>query len=496
MASPAPTDDLLDLRMLPAWANEAARPNEYADFEGDETDPSRQRPDRPRRPQRDRPDRDRRRPGSDRSDRSNKERRDNRSRPPRDPRRDHGPQRAPRPEMAPEPLAVTVRFLPHQRAFENVIAQIKSSSVAYSVFSLARLFLEKPERYDVRLTMPEGSLLSQLGENGPVAVDRRILEGSAFASAHDDFYTVETTQTEPIKGNFTNVARCRLSGTLLGPTNHHAYQPQLRNLYETRFSRRMSFADYQRQIDVVSDPAVVEQWKEQARNVTTYQVKNSEPAVSFPNSAEAERHFRQNYLPGLLREANELTISGVLSRRLPDRRLGRAIENAWAQETRSPAKMMQELATGLRQAGLNIFRHRRGMLFVSPLRAKVFGHERAGVSASINAILERVAATPGINRKQLAEQLAVTDGDATAAERAKMTLANDLHWLLREGYVIEFNDGSLDLPRAKAPQPEKAAQPEEKPGEAKTAEVIEPPAASAAEEVPEPSPEPVEAPVS
>jgi hypothetical protein len=91
------------------------------------------------------------------------------------------------------------------------------------------------------------------------------------------------------------------------------------------------------------------------------------------------------------------------------------------------------------------------MLFVSPVRAKVFGHESAGVSASINSILEKVAATPGINRKQLAEQLATPDTDAAAAERAKMTLANDLHWLIREGYVIEFNDGSLDLPRAKAP---------------------------------------------
>jgi hypothetical protein len=304
--------------------------------------------------------------------------------------------------------------------------------------------------------------LFQLGENGAVASDRRLLDNSAFATARDDFYTVEVTQTEPIKGNFTNVARCRLSGTLLGPTNYHAYQPQLRNLYESRFSRRMSFADYQRQIDIVSDPAVVEQWKEQARNVTTYHVKNAEPAQSFTSAADAERHFRQNYLPTLLREGNELTISGVLSRRLPDRRLGRAIENAWSQETRSPSKMMQELAAGLRQAGLNIFRHRRGMLFVSPVRARVFGHERAGVSASINAILEKIAATPGINRKQLAEQLqtATPDAEAAIAERAKMTLANDLHWLIHEGYVIEFNDGSLDLPRAKA----QAAIVDDKPG--------------------------------
>lgn len=440
--------------MLPAWANEPARSNDYADFEGEEADSGGRRSDRPR--NRDR-DRDRRgpRPPERRRERPN---RGGGSRPPQDARRDRGPQRERTAEVPAEPLAVNVRFLPHQRAFDNVIAQIKSAPVAYSVFALARLFLEKPERYDVRLTMPEGVQLFRLGEEGPVASDRRILESSAFASARDDFYTVEVVQSEPLKGNFSNVARCRLSGTLLGPTNHHAYQPQLRNLYEARFSRRMSFADYQRQIDIVSDPAVVEQWKEQARSVTTYHAKNAEPPVSFSNVAEAERHFRQAHLPLLMREANEVTISGVLSRQLPDRRLGREIENAWAQETRSPSKMMQELAGGLRQAGLNIFRHRRGMLFVSPVRARVFGHERAGVSSSINAILEKVSATPGINRKQLAEQLAVSDAGPALAERAKMTLANDLHWLVREGYVVEFNDGSLDLPRAKAP----AAAPAEK----------------------------------
>jgi hypothetical protein len=206
-------------------------------------------------------------------------------------------------------------------------------------------------------------------------------------------------------------------------------------------------------------------------------VKDADPPQSFTNAADAERHFRQTYLPGLLREANELTVSGVVSRKLPDRRLGRAIEDSWAQETRSPSKMMQELAAGLRQAGLNIFRHRRGMLFVSPVRARVFGHERAGVSTSINAILEKVEKSPGINRKQLAEQLAVADADAAAAERAKMTLANDLHWLIHEGYVIEFNDGTLDLPRAKVP----AAAAQEKPAATAETAASVPPAEEAAE---------------
>ena len=149
-------------------------------------------------------------------------------------------------------------------------------------------------------------------------------------------------------------------------------------------------------------------------------------------------------------------VGGVLSRRLPDRALRSLIEDAWSRETRSPSQMMQELAGNLCAAGLNIFRHRRGMLFVSPIRVRPFKHEQAGVSPSVNAILETVTATPRINRKDLAEKLLV-DLAGEEAEARKLSLASDLHWLVSEGYVIEFNDGSLDLPRSKAPNPKPQA---------------------------------------
>src|SRR5205085_10384830 len=181
--------------------------------------------------------------------------------------RHRGPgHRPPRPE---KPLPkIEVRFLPRSAALENVVTQINSATVAYSLFALARLFLEKPARYEVKLTAPAESPMFQLGEHGAVSSDREFLDRSAFRFAKTDFYKVEFTETEPIKGNFTNVARCRLSGTVLGPTNHHDYQRRLRNLYEQRFSRRMSFSDYQRQIQIVTDPAAIEKWKDDARKVT------------------------------------------------------------------------------------------------------------------------------------------------------------------------------------------------------------------------------------
>ncbi len=451
---------LLDLKLLPAWVKEPEA-RSYEHYAGEEEGGelrSRQRPPRSERERRtsdfrsgehSRSQANKKQPARLRKKMGGREYRlhEAKNRPSQD---RHAP---PVTQMPPE---ITIRFLPYALAFDNVVAQIKSGSVAYSVFALARLFLEKPERYEVCLTAKTKSSLYQLGEGSSVSLTGEFLERNAFRFACENFYKIDITQSDPIKGNFSNVARCRLSGTLLGPTNHHNYQPQLRSLYEQRFSRRMSFADYQRQIEIANDPALIERWKEEARTVTTYTTSREETPSTFSSAAEAERHFRSKYLTGLLHSVAEVIIGGVLSRRLHDRALDRAIEDAWTREVRSPSNMMQELASRMRQSGLNVFRHRRGMLFVSPIRVRPFVHAQAEVSSSVNAILGTLAAVTGLNRKELSEKV-ITDVATEDRDSRKLALASDLHWLISEGYVIEFNDGSLDLPRGKAKAQEGAA---------------------------------------
>src|SRR5437667_2850445 len=478
--------DLLDLKFLPAWVKEPGATNHYDHYTAEEAPAELRSRDRGGR-HKDQTFRSRERRGHTQHPGSRPDRRD-RGRMPktggargRDSDRGNNRRSSDRvAHAASKPFEITIRFLPRQSVFENVVAQIKSESAAYSLFVLARLFLEKPGRYEVRLTAKTEAPLYQLGEEGGVSVDREFLERNAFRFAQRDFYQVNVVVSDPIKGSFSNVARCRLSGTLLGPTNHHAYQPQLRSLYEQRFSRRLSFADYQRQIEIVSDPAVVERWKEEARKVTTYTTLREQTPLMFSSAAETERHFRSHYFSALVRGVEDVTVGGPASRSLPDRILNRAVEQAWVRETRSPSNMMQELAGRFRQNGLHIFRHRRGMLFVSPMRIRAFVHEQTGVSASVNAILQALAGMPGINRKQLSENL-IGDIVIEDAEPRRLALASDLRWLISEGYVIEFNDGSLDLPRAKASAQETVAAVESAPSlsSGSTAEPAEQPLATA-----------------
>ena len=467
--APVELDELVDLKMLPAWVSEPTPTERYAQHQGE---------DQRERRGRDRREGKRKRPTPNLQRQISKagEPRVGRDYPPRDKFRAKKPERGRQDQPAfaelrrgkhhkdrhrapaDRPLPpIAVKFLPRMSAFESVVAQIKSGTVAYSLFALARLFLEKATRHDVQLTAPADSLLFQLGENGAVSVDRQFLERNAFRFAQKDFYKIDITETEPIKGNFTNVARCKLSGALLGPTNHHDYQRRLRNLYEQRFSRRMSFADYQRQIQIVTDPAEIEKWKEDARKVTTYSTLREEPPLMFSSATETERHFQQHYLPGLVRSVSELVIDGPASRHLHDRVLNRLIESEWTRETHSPSPMMQELAARFREAGLHVFRHRRGMLFVSSIYPRAFKHDETGVSALVRTILDAIRASPRIGRKELADKL-IVDLAGEEAERAKLSLASDLRWLINEGYVIEFNDGSLDLPRTKTKPKEETVE--------------------------------------
>src|SRR6266487_1914289 len=173
-SSPFEPVDLLDLKLLPAWVKEPVDAKRYADAEGEQDSerPAQHRRGAPTRTGRSARSSDRWRAGARRPvtkagghevgrDSERGSRAGRRARPQQDPR--ESPHREAHSEISrPVSPEVTIRFLPYSPAFENVVAQIKSGSVAYSLYALARLFLEKPERYEVRLTAKAESPLYQL----------------------------------------------------------------------------------------------------------------------------------------------------------------------------------------------------------------------------------------------------------------------------------------------------------------------------------------------
>ena len=457
----------LDLKFLPDWLKEAPSKNRYADYEGEVERPRRddrrggprpfggggggprgdRRGPRPGGPPRG--DRGEQRPGGFKERRGPSGVRGPRSHgPPQERWGDQRDQRSPQPPRQP---VAKVEILPEPMAASGIAKQIKASARACGVFRVAKMFLERPERYRVRVTAldPNGTLY-QIGD-GPISFDRAAVERGAFRANLDKFYLVETVQGEAPKGNYTSVARHRYSGVLLGPPNYHAYQVAIRKLYEERFSRRMSFPDFQREIEIVSDPAAVEQWKQQASSTTVYKTRvdeGREPQV-FSNASDAENHFRATHLPSLVKTAHSLESAGHAATVSIDRDIAFQVRELIERERRVPVGMVNALRPYFSEAGLHLFKWKRKILFASAIRPQRHPGEQT-FSEGISRILAIVGENPGIKRPDLALKalghLAPDDPQGTPLKEA---LAGDLHYLIHIGYVVEFQNGTLELPPAK-----------------------------------------------
>jgi hypothetical protein len=466
-----------DLRFTPDWLKESEKENRYADYEGDAHENRRERDSRPRRggpsDRQRRDQREPRAPGS-RSARPGGQRSRDAApgqRPPRTEDRNRPRRDEPRPMPAEEvePAAVQVDFLPEERAFTKVIQQIKQGHTAYPLFGLARMFLERPERHRLRIrSLDNNKMLFQLDNHGPVALESVALERIAFGEKRDEFYATEMVEKEPIKGNFASVARCTLSGRVLGPTNYHTFQKTIRSLYDQRFSRRMSFEEYRRTIEITTDSTIVNQWKEEARKVMTFRTKEGDPPLTFENLSAVEQHFRENYLQKVVKPCLAAEIYGEHVRHLPDRSVVAAIRKARDRENRFPAQMAGALRHGLNQAGLHVFKHKKRILYISTVRPQLFDPNQASLSPGLAAILAALRSYPRITRKQLAEKVLAKligekSGDVPSPEyaQAKTNLASDLLWLAKAGHVIEFSDGTLDLPLSPKSPEQKEAHPAE-----------------------------------
>lgn len=370
-------------------------------------------------------------------------------------------------------IPLSIEFLPEANGIAALAKQIKASHRAYPIYGLGRMFLNKPERHRVRISSnAPAHPLYQIGEDGPVTSNRQAAEREAFREHKAHYYAEETRELEAPKGNYTNVARCRLSGVLLGPTNHHGYQPALRRLFEARFSRRMDFNEFLRQIEVVNDPAVIEAWKKQVSSVTLFRTTQEAEPVEFKTTQEVETHFRANYLEKCIRSGRSLEMSGVASRNVNDRQIRDAIRTAWEKERSFPAQIVNRLRPHFQEAGLHLWKHRKRILFVSIVRPVRFGSETRSVSDHIANILNVIEASPKCTRSDLSNHLLKPHEAEPEFAKLKAALASDLHWLIGSGHVIEFHDGTFELPLA--PKEVAKEESEKQPPEAVVSETPEP----------------------
>lgn len=357
--------------------------------------------------------------------------------------------------------ALEVSFLPERRGLAPLAHRLAKSARAYSLFEVASLFLSKPDYYLIKLEVPPAiDTLSffQCADCKAAFLDRDAAAGHVFSKHFDKFCAKVEQEGEPPKGNFVCVARCGLSGVLLGPPNYHGYNDKVAELHRTRYAD-MPLEAYRKRIETLHDAALIEQWKEAMRKQVSYRFGEGETAVTFTRFADAEAYFREHCLPPAIKESRSVVVPGPVAHAMEQGALRRVIEEAWQRESRFPLKLSVVLRLAFRHLGLHTFKAAGGHTFVTSVVPNAI--DPAHAVEGVREILDAVSGKPGCTRAELLAQLlpaaspvvapvegadAQPQAVAPPSATREAELKRQLQWLVEKGHVIEFSDGRMAVP--------------------------------------------------
>ena len=401
-------------------------------------------------------------------------------------------------DLAAQP--VEVKFLPNHDALSVVLLKVAHSHRAYPVRDIARLFTDKTDSCHVRIEVKpdqEGLELWQCSSCGLIGTSQEALRAHLLADHFTDFFEKVTVEEAEPSGSFPSIAKCGISGRLIGPPNHHSYAARLREI-KGEVAPGMSDEEYRRRIEIVHDDEAVAQWKQEARirvlyrrlppppppakanrsadaapaadapaapspvetspveasPVETPPVEAEAPAAEAPaasadvpllDRSAAEAVFMAEVAPKLLVSRKRATCTFQQASAITDRRIAPAFQETWRRERRNPLSLFFAVRAALRSRKFQLFRTStpRGQeefVIAKTLTALDVSH----AVPELVQIIDFVTQHPGCTRNDLFSALDIPMSGTRNAEQDR--LFQQFAWIVERGHLIEFHNGVLALP--------------------------------------------------
>ncbi|MDR1366643.1 MAG: hypothetical protein LBJ13_01910 [Puniceicoccales bacterium] len=340
-----------------------------------------------------------------------------------------------------------IQFYPEDKPFDLLVEEMCKNCKTYELFTVARLILQKPERYVVTIRRKPNA-------EGVVAplylslLDNLVFESEHEAMAHmihhhaDEFFDVHEEAMEPPRGRFTCVHRCGVTKKLLSAPNYHKYRTILRDHFNAEIFS-MPFERFVVKIETTKDEADIQSWLQQMSRKVTYTPKAIDETITDLeplNSLDGVKNYLLKYYKDrILREMTTVRISGVNSISMPSSGIAREIQFILQRQRQFPLDTANNLRNRFRRVDFGIYRKgKNGISYVCSAKRK-FRRENdvfeSGIQSLI-AFLEPLAKA----------DLTVLKRDYIEANHLSETeVLGMLDWLIREGYVVWYENGELYL---------------------------------------------------
>ena len=366
------------------------------------------------------------------------------------------------------PEGIKAEILPCASSLKQIADQIKKTARSYSVFEIAKLILSQRERYEISFkceSEKENNLFFGTSNNSLWLSKNEALNSLLDENTLLNYYSKESVGIEAPKGNYHSIGICGISGTLIGPPNHHSYQKEIISLHKNKFPN-IELETFKNKIKIESSEELVEKWKKDQSVQDQYSIKNKtdDEEIVLKGREEAENHFLNNYAEELVETGIKFTVPGNIEGKMLSSGLLALVKNTSIHAKKHPASLVNPICTILGNEGLKFFK-RGKKIFACISRPKPLSDDDT-LSEPIKAIVTFIRDRKRVTSKELLDELAPssentdskTDQDSSKSDSEieelnenQLKVLQDLNWLLREGAVIAFGDGKIELATSKNP---------------------------------------------
>ena len=371
------------------------------------------------------------------------------------------------------PEGIKAEILPCASSLKQIADQIKKTARSYSVFEIAKLILSQRERYEISFkceSEKENNLFFSTSNNSLWLSKNEALNSLLDENTLLNYYNKESVEIEAPKGNYHSIGICGISGALIGPPNHHSYQKEIINLHKNKFPN-IELETFKNKIKIESSEELVEEWKKSQSVQDQYSVKNkTDDEIVLKGREEAENHFLNNYAEELVETGIKFTVPGNIEGKMLSSGLLELVKNTSIHAKKHPASLVNPICTILGNEGLKFFK-RGKKIFACISRPKPLSDDDT-LSEPIKAIVTFIRNRKRVTSKELLDELAPSkentdsgtekdssksDSEIEELNENQLKVLQDLNWLLREGAVIAFGDGKIELATPKNPGASKTA---------------------------------------
>lgn len=367
----------------------------------------------------------------------------------RGPRRD-GPRRDDRgPGRRPEETyfrpVVKVEFFPDDEKFERLGGAMKSSAMTYALFDVARLILDKEDRLSIiarpleQATNPTATLSVALPDGMPFLTEGEAIQ-HVMTRHLGKFFDLVEVEVEPPKGSFQMVARCKQTGEILGAPTYHHYQRALRD-HHARHCPDLSFDRFKAGLEMLREQERIDEWlKKMSKRVEYVPKDRQEGEPERLESLDAARGFLQAFRKDqVVKSQPYVRFAGRLLADMPAGALRDSVRFFLEEQREFPLDTANGIRGRLRKEGFHLYKKgSKGITYVCGVRRRCRDPQQT-FSDSMQKILDCLDREGGQQTKDILAALAGPE----ASEEAKARVAQDLLFLINEGYVAKLADSRL-----------------------------------------------------